>query len=87
VPVVTGDTKVVEQGKGDGVVGAALQNPPADLSSQRVRSLSDGAIFLTISNGVAVNGQTRMPNLNENLTVRERWDLVNYIRKTIQAQP
>jgi mono/diheme cytochrome c family protein len=76
-----------EQGKGDGVVGAALANPPADLTSDRVKGLSDGAIFLTISNGVVVKDQRRMPALNENLSVRERWDLVNYIRKTIQAQP
>jgi mono/diheme cytochrome c family protein len=75
------------QGKGDGVVGAALANPPADLTSERVKGLSDGAIFLTISNGVVIKDQRRMPALNENLTVRERWDVVNTIRKIIQAQP
>jgi mono/diheme cytochrome c family protein len=70
-------------GKGDGVIGAALVNPPADLTSARVVGLSDGAIFVTISSGVP----GRMPNLNENLNVRQRWDVVNYIRAVIQKQP
>ena len=72
-----------EAGKGDGVIGAALVNPPADLTSARVVSMSDGAIFVTISAGIP----GRMPNLNENLNVRQRWDVVNYIRAVIQKQP
>ena len=70
-------------GKGDGVIGAALVNPPADLTSARVVGLSDGAIFVTISAGIP----DRMPSLNENLNVRQRWDVVNYIRAVIQNQP
>jgi mono/diheme cytochrome c family protein len=70
------------QGKGDGPIAAFIVNPPADLTRDAVSSLSDGSIFLTISRGI----EGRMPNLNENLTVRERWDVVNYIRKVIQAQ-
>ena len=70
-------------GKGDGVIGAALVYPPADLTSVRVVGLSDGAIFVTISAGIP----GRMPNLNENLNVRQRWDVVNYIRAVIQNQP
>ena len=57
------------------------QRPPADLTSPVVRSLSDGAIFLTISNGKL----PYMVPLNENLTVRERWDVVNYLR-TLQTK-
>jgi len=64
------------QGKGDGVIGTFFETPPADLSSPAVQQNSDGAIFLVISNGV----EGRMPALNENFEVRERWDLVNYIR-------
>jgi mono/diheme cytochrome c family protein len=41
-----------------------------------VQFLSDGAIFMTITNGK----EGRMPALNENLTVRERWDVVNFVR-------
>lgn len=65
-----------QSGKGDGVVAPFFEFKPADLTSTIVQSLSDGAIFLTISNGVA----GRMPALNENLNVRDRWDVVNFIR-------
>ena len=63
-------------GKGDGTVAIYLKNRPADLTSLPVQALSDGGIFLTISNGV----QGKMPALNENLLARERWDVVNYVR-------
>ena len=63
-------------GDGNGLIGAALVNPPANLISDVTQSKVDGALFLTISTGVP----GRMPALNENLTVRDRWDVVNYIR-------
>lgn len=63
-------------GEGDGVIAAFLQNKPADLTADVVQAKSDGALFLTITNGVT----GRMPPLNENLTVRERWDVVNFLR-------
>ena len=63
-------------GKGDGTVASFLHNKPADLTSPAVQFLSDGAIFLTITNGIP----GFMPALNENLTVRERWDVVNFVR-------
>lgn len=63
-------------GTGNGPVAAFLQTKkPADLTSPAIQFLSDGAIFMVISNGFGF-----MPPLNENLTVRERWDVVNYIR-------
>lgn len=65
-----------ETGMGDGVIGTFFTNKPANLTASNVQSLSDGAIFLVISNGV----EGRMPPLNENLNVRERWDVVNFIR-------
>ncbi len=64
------------QGKGNGPIATYLKNKPADLTSAAVQSLSDGAIFMVISGGVT----GKMPALNENLTVRERWDVVNYVR-------
>ena len=68
-------------GKGDGPVAAFLQNKkPIDLMGPIGISLSDGAIFMTITNGTPGG----MPALNENLTVRERWDVVNYVRKPQQ---
>jgi mono/diheme cytochrome c family protein len=63
-------------GKGDGVVGTFFKFKPADLTSFDVQQISDEAIFLVITNGVT----GRMPPLNENFSVRERWDLVNFIR-------
>ena len=65
-----------KEGMGDGVIGTFFTNKPANLTDANIQSLADGAIFLVISNGV----EGRMPPLNENLSVRERWDLVNFIR-------
>lgn len=63
-------------GAGNGPVAAFLQNKkPADLTSPAAQFLGDGAIFMVITNGFGL-----MPPLNENLTVRERWDVVNYVR-------
>lgn len=69
------------QGQGNGLVASFLKNKPADLTGDAVQSLGDGAIFMTITNGVT----GAMPPLNENLTVRERWDVVNYVR-TLPSQ-
>ncbi len=72
-----------EQGKGDGPVAAFLRNKkPIDLTGPIGISLSDGAIFMTITNGTPGG----MPALNENLTVRERWDVVNYVRQLQQQK-
>lgn len=66
-----------ENGQGDGPIAPFLVNyKPANLTSPLLKAMSDGAVFLVITNGVP----NRMPALNENLTVRERWDVVNYIR-------
>ncbi len=72
-------------GEGNGIIGGAIMWPPANLTSPVVQTKADGALFLTISNGIqGADGQIHMPALNENLTVRDRWDVVNYIR-TLQA--
>ena len=64
------------EGKGDGPVVSHLLNKPFDLTSFSIHSITDGGIFFIISTGVP----GKMPALNENLTVRERWDVVNYMR-------
>jgi mono/diheme cytochrome c family protein len=70
------------EGKGNGMIAAFLvQKKPADLTSEAIQSKKDGAIFLTVSNGFGL-----MPALNENFTVRERWDLVNFVRTLKAAQ-
>lgn len=83
-----------ETGEGNGTISAFLvKKKPANLTSGLVQSKSDGSLFLTISNGIfnpdntlfsGVEFSGQMPPLNENLTVRERWDVVNYIR-TLKA--
>ena len=70
------------EGTGNGPVAPFLQErKPADLTGPVVKALSDGALFLTISNGKL----PFMVPMNENLTVRERWDVVNFLR-TLQAK-
>ena len=70
-----------ESAEGTGPIAPFLINfKPANLTSDVVQSKSDGSIFLTITNGI----DGRMPPLNENFTVSERWDLVNFIR-TLEA--
>ena len=65
------------KGEGNGQLAAFL-NPyrPANLTLPVIQMKSDGSFFLTISLGV----DGRMPALNENLLVRERWDVVNFLR-------
>ena len=64
-------------GSGNGPIAPFLtEKKPANLQSDATQAKSDGTLFLTITNGVP----QAMPALNENLTVRERWDVVNYMR-------
>lgn len=68
--------------EGNGPIAPFLLNSkPANLTSPVVQSKSDGSIFLTITNGV----DGKMPPLNENLTIHERWDVVNYVRTVTAA--
>ena len=62
--------------EGNGSISALLANKPANLTLDVTQSKSDGSLFLTLTNGVT----DRMPPMVENLTVRDRWDVVNYIR-------
>jgi hypothetical protein len=79
-----------ETGKGNGpIAGFLVKKKPVDLTSDLVQNLDDGTIFLTISNGIynpnnslfpEIEFSGVMPPLNENLTVIDRWDLVNFVR-------
>ncbi len=65
------------KGEGNGQLAAFLTPyRPVNLTLPVIQSKSDGSLFLTISLGVT----GRMPALNENLLVRERWDVVNFLR-------
>lgn len=69
-----------QTGEGTGPIAPFLANRPANLTSDVVQAKSDGSLFLTITNGI----EGKMPPLNENLAVSERWDVVNFLR-TLQA--
>lgn len=70
-----------QTGEGTGPIAAFLiKFKPANLTTEVAQSKSDGSMFMTITNGL----DGRMPPLNENLTVSERWDVVNYVR-TLKA--
>ncbi len=72
-----------QQGHGDGPVAKYFQPPAsdvADLTEDRIVSHEDGLIYLIITQGFQ-----GMPSLAENLTPRERWDVINYLR-TLQNQ-
>ena len=68
-------------GKGDGPVAEKLVRKPADLTSANVVQLSEGEIFQVITDGVLPGGTRKggMPNLRQNLSVSDRWDVVNYV--------
>ena len=61
-------------GKGDGVAAAALTPKPADWTSSRVQSETDGELFWKIS-----NGRGAMPPW-KHLPDKERWSLIAFIR-------
>jgi hypothetical protein len=85
-----------EAGEGNGTVSAFLiKKKPANLASEEIQSKPDGSLFLTISNGIFNPNNTlfpdvqfsgQMPPLNENLSVRERWDVVNFLRTLVVAE-
>jgi mono/diheme cytochrome c family protein len=70
--VCHGDT-----GLGDGVAGASLNPPPANLHEDHVQVLSDGGMFSIIHNGVE---DTAMPAFGETLDEDDIWHVVNFVR-------
>ncbi len=68
-------------GLGDGPLAGYFTRTPERLTSDRATAEFDGTVYLMITQGVG-----EMPALAENLTVRERWDVINFIR-TFTAEP
>jgi mono/diheme cytochrome c family protein len=64
-----------DQGHGDGPLADRFERTPENLTGPTIAAEFDGAVYLTISQGFG-----QMPSLSENLTPRERWDVVNYVR-------
>jgi mono/diheme cytochrome c family protein len=61
-------------GKGDGPAAAALNPKPADWTSAKVQSESDGELFWKIS-----TGRGPMPPW-KHLSEKDRWDLVAHVK-------
>jgi len=64
-----------EQGHGDGPLASYFDRTPQNLTGPQITAEFDGSVYLTI-----VQGFGQMLSLAENLTPRERWDVVNYVR-------
>lgn len=66
-------------GKGDGLVGAKLLLTPYNLTAEQTKERSDGFIWGYMTFGGAV-----MPSYANDLSVTERWNVINYVRKVLQ---
>jgi mono/diheme cytochrome c family protein len=69
------------QGHGDGPLARYFDRTPPNLAGPQITAEFDGSVYLTI-----VQGFGQMPPLAENLTPRERWDVINYVR-TLEPSP
>jgi mono/diheme cytochrome c family protein len=64
------------KGLGDGpLLEYYTDRSPSDLTAPNIAAQFDGALFRTLS-----QGQGDMPPLAENLSPRERWDVINFVR-------
>jgi mono/diheme cytochrome c family protein len=68
-------------GKGDGPASKSLKPKPADFSSLDFNEQTDGAIFWKIT-----EGRGNMASYKSSLSVKQRWQLVNYLRTLKQIQ-
>ena len=66
-------------GEGDSRLRGQFPNPPS-LHSDKARKWSDGRIF-----AVLTDGQNIMPSYTSQLTVDERWAVINYVRALQRA--
>ena len=64
-----------QQGQGDGPLSEYFTRTPENLVAGRAADEFDGSVYLAI-----IQGFGEMPSLAENLTTRERWDVINYVR-------
>ena len=67
------------QGEGNGNMAKQLGYTPANLTLERLSHQVDGEIFWKIS-----KGKKPMPDFEKDLTARERWDLVSYVRTLVK---
>lgn len=62
---------------GNGTVGQSFQPLPANLRSEKVQSLSEGALFKDLSYGTP---KGRQPPLAGTIAVDERWLIIAYVK-------
>jgi mono/diheme cytochrome c family protein len=66
-----------ETGKGDGDTGKIIKKKPANFTDAKLMSEeTDGSLFWKMG-----EGRGPMPSWKDELSDKERWQLVNYIRK------
>lgn len=70
-----------QTGGGRGMVVQRGFPPPVDLSSDRVRTMPDGQLFDTITQGVR-----NMPSYRKQVTVPDRWAIVTWVRVIGRSQ-
>jgi S-disulfanyl-L-cysteine oxidoreductase SoxD len=63
------------EGHGDGSLSEYFDRTPQNLTTAQITGEFDGSVYLTIGQGFG-----QMPSLAENLTPRERWDVINFVR-------
>lgn len=68
-------------GQGDGPLAGYFDRTPENLVAGKAAAEFDGSVYLAIQQGFG-----EMPGLAENLTVRERWDIINYVRTLPEAE-
>lgn len=67
------------EGAADGKLAQRLGYKPANLTLEQMGRLPDGEIFWKIS-----KGRKPMPAFEQQLSQRERWDLVSYVRTLVR---
>lgn len=67
------------QGKGDGAGGLSLNPKPANFLTSAIKAETDGNLFWKIT-----EGKGGMASYKDVYSERQRWELVNYIRKLQQ---
>lgn len=63
------------KGNGKGIAGMYLTPHPANFTSAKIQSETDGDLFWKLT-----NGNSPMASYKNILTETQRWDLINYIR-------
>jgi mono/diheme cytochrome c family protein len=71
-----------EAGVGDGAMAKKLGYKPANLTFERVLVQTDGALFWKVT-----KGKVPMPEFGKQLSARERWDIVSYVRTFSKGRP